>query len=241
MAKKKYQHKLTYKNMTAGLIKETSNGFLFSMPLIKERIHFQIIIEEHRISGHTTIEDPNGKIYPKDGRFEIDISQADFSKIEEINFENYLTKSGVKSLPGRTYLGGYFQQFLQLNKSDLQKSSLEDHIERAYLVKRNELSGCPDKIWIAYDKAGGIKGKWYNIGLVFGTLENNECYFLSWKQLGSLCLEMLNKSNVKVSITLDDSPKGNVLPCLVNYKNKEYLTKKGKTLSSKPSNKMGWN
>jgi len=190
MAKKRYKHKLTHGNETAGLIAETSCGMLLKFPLTLPNSHIQFTFSGNKLSGHLTKEGPE-KSYPE--RFEIDLGKTDFNKkMSDLNIESFLTKFSVTSLPGRIYLGGFFHPLLtSICPTDSRETVLEEFMAGMYFVRRHELSQCKDKIWIAYNRADGALGKWYNIGLVFGTLENNECFYMAWTQMNELSKQIL--------------------------------------------------
>ena len=178
MKDKKVNYGLTFNAKTLFVLRQMKDGMLLSFPQELPNYHFSFLIKKEEISIHPTDESKDGKNrYHNKNRFEINFNDIHIEYLENI-IKRY--EFPVSKLPGRVYLGGYFR--LSENETNSGKSGecrmpLEECWEQLYIIRRNGMTFCKDKIWIALNRGGGIKGNWYDIGIVFGSFKDRAFFF----------------------------------------------------------------
>jgi hypothetical protein len=182
MKDKEVNYGFTFNEKTFFVLRQMKDGMLLSFPQELPNYHFSFLIKKEGISIHPTDESKDGKNrYHNKNRVEIEFNDIHIENLEK-DLENIIKKYEfpISKLPGSLYLGGYFQ--LSENETNAGKSRkcripLEEYWKQLYIIRRNKMTFCKDKIWIALNRDGGIKGKWYDIGIVFGPFKDRVFFF----------------------------------------------------------------
>lgn len=186
MTKKKIAHRIKYQNETIWFLKELKDGFMMGFPKVNPLSHLTWIFEQDRFTIHSTKEGDNiENRYQKDLRFEGAFGNEIFEQLNQVDWMKFITERNISNLPGKAYLGGYF--YTLTDDQTLQKSelSLEDLMSKIYIVKRKHLHLCREKMWFVLDKGKGRNGTWYDIGFLYGPLENRT-FYLSYESLNEV-------------------------------------------------------
>lgn len=229
MKDKKVNYGLTFNEKTLFVLKQMKDGMLLAFPQELPNCHFTFLFKGEKINIHHTDENKTGKNrYDNKNRFEINPNKTNLEIRKD--FENIIMKHElpISKLPGRAYMGGYFQ-FLEneipSESGGKYRLPIEDIWRKLYIIRKDQMTFYRGKIWIALDRGGGIKGKWHDIGIVFGPF-NGRTFFLPYKAFKDIYSNLY--PNLKINMSFISSRINFLLP--FNDKVKNVLMRRGRKI-----------
>jgi hypothetical protein len=234
--KKRLSYKIKYERKTAALIKELKDGLLMKFPFENPDIHFTFLAMEGKLSIHHTNETMCGKDrHDNSQRIEIDFNMAvaeDIKQqVENYDWLKYLVVSDYMHAPGRAYLCGFIEQFMGKITGSHEKST-EEILENIYMIRREQLPLCSDRMIIVYDRAGGVKGRWHDTGWLFKHATSKKVVYISFASLNKIIIdfaEMLQLDGFSKGL---DFPKRNIFNFDINDRSKKLLLWNGQRIFS---------